>query len=65
MTLCSLQQKFASRCLPVPGPASNGPQAKKTLIKDHLDHCLDAAAVPLPRRGRKSMAEFKEITKYL
>jgi DNA-binding FrmR family transcriptional regulator len=40
-------------------------QAKKTLIKDHLDHCLDAAAAPLPRRGRKSMAEFKEITKYL
>jgi DNA-binding FrmR family transcriptional regulator len=40
-------------------------QAKKSLIKDHLDHCLDDAAAQLPRHGRESMAEFKEITKYL
>lgn len=40
-------------------------QAKKTLIQDHLDHCLDGVAGPLARDQRKSVAEFKEITKYL
>lgn len=39
--------------------------AKKTLIHDHLDHCLDRA---LGNRGGASVeavAEFKDITKYL
>jgi DNA-binding FrmR family transcriptional regulator len=40
-------------------------QAKKTLIQDHLDHCLDAVAAPLPRDQRRTIDEFKEITKYL
>jgi uncharacterized protein len=40
-------------------------QAKKTLIQDHLDHCLEDAAGPLPREQRRSFDEFKEITKYL
>lgn len=35
-------------------------QAKKTLIQDHIDHCLDRAA-----GSRASLAEFKEIAKYL
>lgn len=40
-------------------------QAKKTLIQDHLDHCLEDLARPLDRRGRTSLDEFREITKYL
>lgn len=40
-------------------------QAKKTLIQDHLDHCLEAAAASLPRDQRRSIDEFKLITKYL
>lgn len=40
-------------------------QAKKTFIRDHLDHCLEDLARPLDRRGRSSLDEFREITKYL
>jgi DNA-binding FrmR family transcriptional regulator len=40
-------------------------QAKKTLIQDHLDHCLDDVVGPLPREQRRSIDDFKEITKYL
>jgi uncharacterized protein len=40
-------------------------QAKKTLIQDHLDHCLEETVGPLPRSQRRSIDEFKEITKYL
>jgi DNA-binding FrmR family transcriptional regulator len=40
-------------------------QAKKTLIQDHLDHCLEGAIGALPREQRRSIDEFKEITKYL
>ena len=40
-------------------------QAKRTLIHDHLDHCLEAVAAPLPRDQRRTIDEFKEITKYL
>ena len=40
-------------------------QAKKTLIQDHLDHCLEEVVGPLPRDERKSIDEFKAITKYL
>jgi hypothetical protein NreA len=40
-------------------------QAKKTLIQDHLDHCLDDVIGPLGREQRRSIDEFKEITKYL
>ena len=37
--------------------------AKRTLIHDHLDHCLDKALHGQDRRT--SMGEFKEIAKYL
>jgi uncharacterized protein len=38
-------------------------QAKRTLIQDHIDHCLDEAIVGT---GDKSaVADFKAITKYL
>lgn len=40
-------------------------QAKRTLIQDHLDHCLEETVGPLPRDKRQSIDEFKEITKYL
>lgn len=40
-------------------------QAKKTLIQDHLDHCLEDVVGPLAREQRRSIDEFKAITKYL
>ena len=40
-------------------------EAKKTLIRDHLDHCLEDVAGPLARAQRRSIDEFKDITKYL
>lgn len=40
-------------------------QAKRTLIQDHLDHCLEETVGPLARDQRGSIDEFKEITKYL
>lgn len=40
-------------------------QAKRVLIQDHLDHCLEETVGPLPREQRRSIDEFKEITKYL
>ena len=39
--------------------------AKRQLIHDHLDHCLEHAAGGPPARARRSLEEFKEITKYL
>ncbi|MFS8112339.1 metal-sensing transcriptional repressor [Rhizobium jaguaris] len=39
--------------------------AKRTLIQDHLDHCLEEAVGALPRDQRQSIDEFKAITKYL
>lgn len=39
--------------------------AKKALIHDHLDHCLEDAVGAVPRQQRGSIEEFKEITKYL
>jgi len=39
--------------------------AKRALIQDHLDHCLEDAVGPLPADQRSAMAEFKAITKYL
>ena len=39
--------------------------AKKTLIHDHIDHCLEISVTTRDRKGKHSMREFKEITKYL
>lgn len=39
--------------------------AKRTLIQDHLDHCLEDTIGVLPRDQRQSIDEFKAITKYL
>ncbi|WP_122523191.1 metal-sensing transcriptional repressor [Pannonibacter phragmitetus] len=40
-------------------------KAKKTLIQDHLDHCLEDVVGPIAREKRRSIDEFKEIAKYL
>jgi DNA-binding FrmR family transcriptional regulator len=40
-------------------------QAKKTLIQDHLDHCLDDAVEQPAKERRQSIDEFKTIAKYL
>lgn len=39
--------------------------AKKTLIHDHIDNCLERAIGPTPKSARGPTDEFKEITKYL
>ena len=40
-------------------------KAKKTLIHDHIDHCLEFAAGTDAQQGQAAINEFKEITKYL
>lgn len=40
-------------------------EAKKTLIRDHLDHCLEDVAGTMSRDQRGLIDEFKSITKYL
>ena len=40
-------------------------EAKKTLVHDHLDHCLEAAIGPASLKKRAPIDEFKAITKYL
>jgi len=39
--------------------------AKRTLIHDHLDHCLEQAVGPATRAERAPIEAFKQITKYL
>ena len=40
-------------------------QAKRTLVHDHIDHCLEHAVRTNSGEGRKSLEEFKAISKYL
>lgn len=40
-------------------------QAKKTLIEDHLDNCLDTVVGPMDAAQRREIDAFKQITKYL
>ena len=39
--------------------------AKRALIHDHIDHCLEHATNGPPTKARRAIEEFKEITKYL
>jgi DNA-binding FrmR family transcriptional regulator len=39
--------------------------AKRTLIQDHLDHCLEDTLGALARDQRQSIDEFKTIARYL
>ena len=40
-------------------------QAKKKLVQDHIDHCLDHALEDSERGKGDILEEFKKITKYL
>ncbi|WP_108661454.1 metal-sensing transcriptional repressor [Acuticoccus kandeliae] len=40
-------------------------EAKRVLIRDHIDHCLDEAVGSTGRDQRRTLDEFKAITKYL
>jgi uncharacterized protein len=40
-------------------------EAKKTLIHDHIDHCLDAATNGHAPTTAAAVSEFKTISKYL
>ena len=39
--------------------------AKKLFIHDHIDHCVEHAAVSSEKDARTTLDEFKQITKYL
>ncbi len=39
--------------------------AKKELIKDHINHCMEETSEALPREFRTLIKEFQEVTKYL
>jgi DNA-binding FrmR family transcriptional regulator len=39
--------------------------AKKTLVHDHIDHCLDRAVRDGSHGPDETIREFKELTKYL
>ena len=40
-------------------------EAKRRLIHDHVDHCLDAAANDKGRASSVVLSEFKAISRYL
>lgn len=40
-------------------------EAKRTLIHDHVDHCLDTAANGSVKSTKAVVGEFKTISKYL
>ena len=39
--------------------------AKKTLVQDHIDHCLEHAVREGSRSADETIREFKELAKYL
>jgi DNA-binding FrmR family transcriptional regulator len=39
--------------------------AKRELIQDHIDHCLEDATAQGGRETKAALAEFKTLTKYL
>lgn len=40
-------------------------KAKKTLVHDHIDHCLEHVVREGTQSAANTIQEFKEITKYL
>ena len=40
-------------------------EAKRQLIHDHVDHCLEVAANGSSKQTRTVVAEFKAISRYL
>ena len=39
--------------------------AKKQLIKDHINHCMEETSEALPREFKSLIKEFQGVTKYL
>jgi DNA-binding FrmR family transcriptional regulator len=39
--------------------------AKKSLIKDHINHCMEETSEALPREARGLIKDFQAVTKYL
>ena len=39
--------------------------AKRALIHDHIDHCLERSRGPMTREARGPLGEFKAIAKFL
>ncbi len=39
--------------------------AKKQLIKDHINHCMDETSEAMPREFKNLITEFQGVTKYL
>lgn len=39
--------------------------AKRVMIQDHIDHCLEASVSTGGREQRQAISDFKAITKYL
>jgi uncharacterized protein len=39
--------------------------AKKELIKDHINHCMEETSEALPKEFRALIKEFQLVTKYL
>jgi hypothetical protein NreA len=39
--------------------------AKRLLIQDHIDHCLEEVAGDLPRGSKELLSEFKAVAKLL
>jgi len=39
--------------------------AKRSLIQDHMEHCITDAASEGGKAAREAMAEFKTLSKYL
>jgi uncharacterized protein len=39
--------------------------AKKELIKDHINHCMEETSEAMPREFKNLIKEFQAVTKYL
>lgn len=39
--------------------------ARKILIQEHIDHCLEHAAGHIPAESRELLKDFKAVTKFL
>jgi DNA-binding FrmR family transcriptional regulator len=39
--------------------------AKKQLIKDHINHCMEETSEAMPREFKTMIKEFQGVTKYL
>jgi len=39
--------------------------AKKELIKEHINHCMEETSDALPREFKALIKEFQDVTKYL